>query len=340
MVESAFRENYSLIWWLVLSSSLSAAISAILIAYPLLAAILSSNFSEGRQWDYEQLRVQRLREASALFRSLERWIVGIANMISLHAPWFLKLETRQSLRLTYRGFEVLFGRSADVARAVRVGQIIEPWTPAEVVAVGWIFGCLTSGCVLVTLMQNLSAGAMIVALVLSWLGAYRVWIAWFAANAEARRRSMRLFLPHAMDCIAMVMSAGGTFREGVETVVRDFPDQPLSQELSGLRMEMDHGRPLLSALKESASRICLPEFDELVSVLTRTSEHGAPGAASFARLSKQLRVHQLRWMEAEIGKADAKMALPTMLAVFSCMLFVAAPFGLQFLEFGLFKLSP
>ncbi len=78
-----------------------------------------------------------------------------------------------------------------------------------------------------------------------------------------------------------------------------------------------------------AETISLPEFHELVRVLSRIHQHGVPAAESFGRLAKQLRVNQLRFMEEEIGKAEATMALPTMLVLLAAMMVSAAPFVLS-----------
>jgi Flp pilus assembly protein TadB len=135
-----------------------------------------------------------------------------------------------------------------------------------------------------------------------------------------------------MDSIAMVMSSGGTFRAGMDSVIRDFPEHPLCQEFIRLRNELDRGQVMTEALQTIASSICLPEFDEMVRVLARVHQHGTPGSEAFVRLAKQLRISHLRHLEEEVGRAEATMALPTMLVMASCMVIAVAPFILSILK--------
>ena len=95
---------------------------------------------------------------------------------------------------------------------------------------------------------------------------------------------------------------------------------------------------MLAALETAALSICLPEFDELVRVLGRVQEHGVPAAENFTRMAKQLRSLQLRYMEEAVGRAEASMAMPTMLVMLACMIVSAAPFILSIMQSDLFNL--
>lgn len=86
----------------------------------------------------------------------------------------------------------------------------------------------------------------------------------------------------------------------------------------------------------TSKAICLPEFDDVTRILLRIHDHGAPSSESFIRLSKQMRLAHLRRMEEQVGQAESKIALPTMLVLFSCMLICLAPFIFAFTESNLF----
>ena len=160
---------------------------------------------------------------------------------------------------------------------------------------------------------------------------------YFIHGRDRRRREVRRFLPHAMDTVAMVMSSGDPFAVSLDAVIRDFPDEPLSQELAVMQNNLKRGQTMDAALANLSDTICLPEFREMVRVLSRIQDHGGAGAADFTRLARQLRIAQLRYMEEEVGKAEASMEIPVILVMFSAMLVSVAPFLLALMQSDLMK---
>ncbi|WP_442508555.1 type II secretion system F family protein [Novipirellula sp. SH528] len=313
--------------------------SAFLASFFLLQAIFATDDHRLRVWHREQARWNRLSQGSGLFRSLQHWIVGLSQVIETRLPWFVEMPVTQGRfkRFAITITRLLIGDSNKLSQATRVGNAIEPWATSEVVATGFLFagfaGCAVGLTQLLTLV-SLSAMAKVL---VAFLVVYRLWCYRIISRSAARQRQVRQFLPHAMDSIAMVMSSGGTFRFGIDTVIRDFPDHPLSVELIRLRNDLQRGQTMSQALQVTKDSIGLPEFDELVRVLSTIHQHGAPGAENFVGLAKQLRISHLRHMEDEVGRAEAMMSLPTMLVMGSCMLVACAPFVLSILSSNLFE---
>lgn len=276
----------------------------------------------------DRARWARLHQASGLFRALRQWIIGISQVLERHARWIVSPPTLRGRwsHMLVCGLRLLLGDAHALARAVRIGNAVAPWTVAELAATGIIFAMfavVATGLILGA--ETLTAAGLVKA-ALAGLAVYRGWWLSIVIASRKRQRIVKRFLPHAMDTIAMVMAAGGTFRAGMETLIRDFPHHPLSVELQRLNSELNRGQTMAQAVQVTRDSICLPEFDELVRVLNAIHQHGAPAADSIMGLAKQLRNAQLRDLEDEVGRAEALMALPTMLVVASCMVIASAPF--------------
>lgn len=313
---------------LIILGSMVAGLATLLAATPLVKAILAPKSLDHDNWHRCQPRWQRLRETSELFRSLERWIVGIGYLIERHFPWFLQFPERRTgvLQAATMVFTFIFGNPQRLNQAVRIMNSVEPWSVGEVVACAWFVSTIATGLVTVSILGSTSTATCLVTALISWILVQRIVIHWFASKSQKRRLTIRKMLPHAMDTISMVVSSGDPFRAGLDTFIRDFPEHPLSQEFQRLRSGLERGQTMKESLEAVAYNVCLPEFDEMTRVMGQMHLHGSPAAESFTRLAKQLRTVQLRNMEEEVGKSEAQMALPTMIVLLSCMLVAVAPF--------------
>jgi Flp pilus assembly protein TadB len=311
---------------------MGAAVYFMLI--PIIRDIFERDELDQDTWNRQHVRWTRLRDSSGLFRSAERWIRAIAKIVQRRLPWIVESKcasTRlgQLLQTTQR---LVLGNPTSLNNAVRIRTHDQPWASEEVVATAILLG-LWGGAFSVIVLLNLFTWPWLVVIGSSVsIGCYRFWIIRFVKEAQQRRQAVRHLLPHAIDAIAMIMSSGGTFYAGMEVVTADFPSHPLSQELKRLRNNLERGQSMRDALQDAAQTICLPEFDEMVRVLSRVHGHGIPGAENFRRLAKQLRITHLRHMEEGVGRAEASMSLPTLLVLVACMLVCCAPFLLGIME--------
>jgi len=305
--------------------------SIYLAFYFLLQAIFSTDERRRMVWHREQARWDRLRQASGVFRSLQQWIVGLSQVIETRLAWFVAMPPQtgrvRGIGMTLTRF--LIGDSNKLNQAVRVGNAIEPWATSEVVAVGFLFSSFAVTACGLLLFSSPFTPSGLAKLLVTFLVFYRLWCYRIITRSNRRQAQVRQFLPHAMDTIAMVMASGETFRAGINTVIRDFPDHPLSVELTRLRNDLQRGQTMAQALQVTKDSICLPEFDELVRTLGAIAQHGAPASGSFVDQAKQLRKTQLQHLEDLVGRAEAMMALPSMLVMLSCMLVASAPFVLS-----------
>lgn len=319
---------------LIVIASFFVAGSTLFASYFLLQAIFTIDERRTLAWHRDQARWMRLRQCSGLFRSLQQWIVGISQVIETNLPWFVAMPPQPGRyrRVAMTVTRWLIGDSSKLNQAARVGNAIEPWATSEIVAVGFLFSSFAVAAYGLTVSASVLSAMGLVKLVAVFLVTYRLWCYRIVSRSGQRQNQVRQFLPHAMDTIAMVMSSGGTFRSGIDTVIRDFPDQPLSVELNRLRNDMERGKTFSDALLVTKESICLPEFDELVRTLGTIAHHGAPASGSFVDQARQLRKSQSQHLENLIGRAEAMIALPTMMVMLSCMLVASAPFVLSLMS--------
>jgi Flp pilus assembly protein TadB len=319
---------------LVYASNLFAGLAAFTALSPLVNAILAPQTLSKDNWHRSQPRWNQLRTNSKAFRSLESWIVGVGYLIENRLPWFLELPKYNDWpgRAATTVFTVVFGSQSKLLKAVRIMSTVQPWSRGELLACTWLTSLTVAIGFVLVFGGVLGTWSCIGTAIAVFFVSHRTVLGLFIAKAEQRRRSIRVFLPHAMDTISMVMSSGDPFRAGLDTVIRDFPFHPLSQEFACLRICLDRGQTMSAALHEMAGRVCLVEFDELTRTLAQVHQHGVPASETFSRLAKQLRVVQLRVMEEQVGRSEAAMALPTMLILISCMLVAIAPFVLSIID--------
>ncbi len=325
--------------WTILASSVSAGSAVFTALAPVVQAIACPRNIDIDGWHREQARWTRLRSSSTLFRKGERYIVGIAKIIEHRFPWLIALPVKPSgiERLITIGVAVVFGRTSSLDEAVRIRSTQQPWSVSEVVATSLILA-FTSALASALVISDFCSGVWLAGFSMSiGLGSYRFWTWRFAIQSHLRRRIIRRFLPHAIDSIAMVMNSGDPFGVGLDTVIRDFPNHPLSEEFLRLRNDLERGQTMHSALESRSLAICLPEFDEMVRVLGRVHEHGVPASENFNRLAKQLRATHLRHMEEEVGRAEASLSFPTICVMTACMIVAIAPFVMSILQSDLLQ---
>lgn len=324
---------------LLASSILLGSAVFMFIRFPLCWWMRPVKDIELTHWDLDDNRWKLLRRQSSLFRKLEPWIVGLANGLE-HAWPIQNLDPVAINKLTsqQRTYRKLLGTRDSVELGLRTGVIPGAWSACEYVATMFVVSLgIACSASLMVFGTHLSI-PMIIGLVVFTGLAFRVQLAFIDRSIKARQSEIRRLLPHAMEILSMTMSAGGTFQAGVEDVIRDFPGHPLVQELERMIKDLQRGVGMYDALQNVAKRIQIEEFDDVLRTMTISHEHGAPASEFFRRGAKQMRTKHLRAMEIAVGKAEAKMPLPTMIITVACMIIAIAPFVVGALESGIMEM--
>ena len=93
-----------------------------------------------------------------------------------------------------------------------------------------------------------------------------------AATSRVGRISKKL--PYTLDLVALMMAAGSTFSEAIETLIRDEPDDDFNEELALVMAEIEFGTRRSEALAHMAERIPLAEAARAHELLERGGHAG------------------------------------------------------------------
>lgn len=145
-------------------------------------------------------------------------------------------------------------------------------------------------------------------------------------DASARLIRISKKLPYTLDLLALLMTAGCTFTDAVESVVADEPDDDLNQELRLMRSEIEYGTRRADALSNLAGRIRLDSLRSVVGAVNQSESLGTPlsiilqAQAGMIRMQRSVRAEQLS------ASASLRILLPSTLILVAAVLVVFAPF--------------
>jgi tight adherence protein C len=171
---------------------------------------------------------------------------------------------------------------------------------------------------------------MIYVIVAAVLGAAAPYL-YISGLEEERRRRIQNGLPHAIDLLALGLSAGLDFPGSLRQVVEKSsnPDDPLVEELNLVLQELQVGKTRREALLQFVERVPGETVREFVGAVVQAEERGNP-------LSDVLRIQaetsrQRRSVRAEelASKAGLKMIMPMVLLFGSIMLLIVGPLMLS-----------
>jgi tight adherence protein C len=158
---------------------------------------------------------------------------------------------------------------------------------------------------------------------------------WAIADA-AHRRTTRIAkrVPYTLDLIALMMEAGGTFTEAIETLIRDEPEDDFNQELRLVQTEIEFGTPRSGALANLAQRIPLESLRGVVGAINQSEALGTPLSTILKNQASMLR--HLRSVRAEemAAKASLRILAPGVLILIAVILVVFAPIILAWNDSG------
>ena len=291
------NQNSSALWQAL--SVATAASSIFLLSY----VAASAPTADSRRLGLRGLKRQRALAGTPLWSGLEpvvRW-VG-ARCSGLLSAQFRERANRQiALAGDYLG---LLPEEA-VALSVL--------TAIAGLGLGWFLGDLAEMGSIVTI-----AGTA--------LGAAFPYFQISAAAAE-RIKKVNRRLPHAIDLLALSMSAGLDFPGSVRQLVEKSgsPDDPLVEELTLLLQSLQLGRTRRQALEELASRVPSDGVLEFVGAVVQAELRGNP-LVDVLRIQAEVS-RRKRTVRAEESAAKAGVALagPLILVFLTILILIVAP---------------
>lgn len=139
-------------------------------------------------------------------------------------------------------------------------------------------------------------------------------------------------LPYTLDLVALVVAAGSSFTEAVETLIRDDPDSDLNQELRIVLAEISFGATRANALSGLADRIPQESLRSVVGAINQAERLGTPLAAILKTQAGMIRMHRSVRAEKLAASAGLRILVPTMIILLAIMALVLVPFGLSIIQ--------
>ncbi|MEM9882605.1 MAG: type II secretion system F family protein [Planctomycetota bacterium] len=143
-------------------------------------------------------------------------------------------------------------------------------------------------------------------------------------------------LPYTLDLIALVMAAGSSFGEAVQTLIRDDPDDELNRELRIALSEIEYGATRAAALRNLAHRIPLESLRSVVASVNQSERLGTPMSAILKVQADMLRNHRGVVAEKKSASASLRILVPSMMILVAVVLIIFAPLIIRFTKGTLF----
>ena len=263
--------------------------------------------SQVDSWEFDGARRIRLRAGSFVFRFLEPLVDDLASFTP-----FLRMVPIQRIE-----------------RNLSAGADDLPWTAEEFAATKAIEGLLAA--IAVTyIASSYCSPRTTVMLAFGVAVGYPFWtFGQLNKMANTRLDAIRRRLPYSVDLMALMMEAGGGFRESLQAVAVENCDHPLGQEFGKVHRSMERGQTLREALIDLRDRLNQDDVSEMVFSVLKAQELGTPLGQIFLTLAEQMRLRRFQWAEKKAGEAETKMNGPTMLLMMACLLVSVGPLILQ-----------
>jgi hypothetical protein len=241
-------------------SSLLFGLSVFLLSARLALLMTRQCRALSGEWELDQQRRLRLRKGSICYRCAEPLIDELAA-----SRWVEWLRPQQ--------LGLPFSR----------GGVSLPWQPREYCACLLIEAMLMMMVVLPATMLVPLPDALLVGAVFAAVYV-RGGLKGPHHHAKTRMQLLSRRLPFGIEQVALVMHAGGDFREAMATVVDDMPEHPFGQEFGRVLEDFGRGRTLRESLAALDTRLQLPEVRELVTAVCNSQELGTPVDALFGNV--------------------------------------------------------
>ena len=143
--------------------------------------------------------------------------------------------------------------------------------------------------------------------------------------AQKRIRAISKQLPYTLDLIALMMGAGGSFTESIDTIVQDDPTDQFNQELRLVAAEIELGANRATALQNLAERIPLDSLRSVVGAVNQAEALGTPLASILTNQAAMLRMRRSVRAEEASATASLRILAPTVLILAASVLVMLGP---------------
>lgn len=163
-----------------------------------------------------------------------------------------------------------------------------------------------------------------------------LWDLHSTANSRVLRISRKI--PYTLDLIALMMAAGSSFTEAIDTIIKDDPGDDFNQELTFVRNEIELGTTRSAALANLAQRVPLETLRSIIGAVNQAEALGTPLSQILKTQSAMLRLHRTVRAEKLSASASLRILFPSTLILLAVVLIMFGPIILRWLESRLLKM--
>lgn len=185
---------------------------------------------------------------------------------------------------------------------------------------------------------ELSLGGGLLLVVVPFCAAGGFYVPLILLHGARTRRVIKIArqLPYTLDLIALVMAAGSSFGEALDTLIRDNPEDDLNQELKIALSEIEFGATRAAALRNLADRIPLESLRSVVAAVNQSEKLGTPMSAILKVQAEMLRAQRGVIAEKKSASASLRILVPSMMIMIAVVTIVFAPMIIRYTKGELF----
>lgn len=144
-------------------------------------------------------------------------------------------------------------------------------------------------------------------------------------RAKSRMRRLRIRVPFSVDLVALMMEAGGSFQDCLETVVAENQNHPVGQEFGEVLRQISLGRTRAESLRAMEQRLGDPDISEMVFAINKGEELGTPLSSILRDQADQMREKRSQWGEKAAAEAEIQLVFPGMVVMVACLVIILGP---------------
>lgn len=287
---------------LVLASMLSGY-AAFQFSRELVAMAVGNLNVKPQAWDFEEIRLNEIRKRSFWYRHFEPLCRDLENGIWLHT----------------------IGNLNSIEKSLQQGADDLPWSAKEYLATKTVKLVFVSAIVGVAISWADWGLALFLAAAILSVGVLLI-SRRLRNQAKNRIRRFKRRLPFAIDLIALMMEAGGDFRQSLSVVVKENAGNPVGYEFGRIAKAHSAGQPLRECLEQMRERLQDEDINEIVFSVKNAEELGVPLSQIFLTIAEQMRLKQSQLAEKLIGERKTMMVFPAWIIMIACLIVAVAPF--------------
>ena len=144
---------------------------------------------------------------------------------------------------------------------------------------------------------------------------------WLKRRISARKKSVQISLPDAIDLLTISVESGLGFDPALSRVIEKW-DNELTREFGRMLSEIRMGKSRREAMREMANRINVDDLNVFTSSMIQADQLGVSISKVLRVQSQQMRMRRRQRAEEQAHKAPVKMLFPMVFLIFPALYIV------------------